>query len=485
MRLIGIIGLILIVFSACSKTDEPDLINEEIEEVSDKYIHFDLSNTYQTVDGFGSGIKRRTEDLYKLNTSLRQKIEKYCFQDLEVNMIRFFIYHDLEPENDNNNPLVLDRSKLDWTRYESDPSNWRSRYVGEALNNALTLSTHGFDHIIGNCNSGPGWLKTNGLHTNGGTLISGMEAEYSEFLIAFLEGMKLKYNIDVTAISPTNEPDYQVTYESMNTSPEELSNIVLNLKSRLNNTAFSNVQIISPECFRVQSNNTSNSTTNYINTMFANDEVAASVDVVASHTYADKEHNADWQQLKKAAIIKPIWITESANLKSKDQSMTDAAHYIKWMINGFNEGGMTAYMTHLFYEEAKTEGYSSLVAWTSSGEIILPKRYFGFKHFSNLIKPGFKRIKSSIMNTNLEATAFVSPDGSKVVLQVFNEGAQKTISLHVPPETQSVKHFITSNNEEENFKILNNTTISSNKDFITIDIPSLSMNSFVYNLAIQ
>ena len=98
MRLIGIIGLIFIVFSGCSKTDEPELINEEIEEVSDKYISYDRSNTFQTVDGFGSGIKRRTEDLYKLNTSLRQKIEKYCFQDLEVNMIRFFIYHDLEPE---------------------------------------------------------------------------------------------------------------------------------------------------------------------------------------------------------------------------------------------------------------------------------------------------------------------------------------------------------------------------------------------------
>ena len=43
--------------------------------------------------------------------SLREKVEKYCFEELEVNMIRFFIYHDLEPVNDNDNPLELDESK--------------------------------------------------------------------------------------------------------------------------------------------------------------------------------------------------------------------------------------------------------------------------------------------------------------------------------------------------------------------------------------
>ena len=50
---------------------------------------------------------------------------------------KVFVYHDLEPENDNNDPFLLDESQLDWTRYDSDPSNWRTRYVGEALQNAL------------------------------------------------------------------------------------------------------------------------------------------------------------------------------------------------------------------------------------------------------------------------------------------------------------------------------------------------------------
>ena len=126
--------------------------NEQIEgngivtkdEPLEKYLTINKSITYQKVDGFGAGIKRRTEDLYRLPSSLREKVEKHCFQELEVNMIRFFIYHDLEPINDNDNPLELDESKLDWTPFDSDPNKNRTRYVGEALNNAMLLSKNGF-----------------------------------------------------------------------------------------------------------------------------------------------------------------------------------------------------------------------------------------------------------------------------------------------------------------------------------------------------
>ena len=92
--------------------------------------------------------------------------------------------------------------------------------------------------------------------------------------------------------------------------------------------------------------------------MFENSAVEEAVDIVGTHTYADPNHNANWNALKVAANGKPVWVTESANLNSTDQSMTDAANYIKWIIRGFNEGGVTAYMLHLFYEEADNNGYS-------------------------------------------------------------------------------------------------------------------------------
>ena len=456
---------------------------DEVSVIPGNYVNITPMNTHQSIDGFGAGIKRRTEDLYNLEDDLRNQIEAYCFQDLEVNMIRFFVYHDLEPSNDNNDPYVLDDSQLDWTRYDSDPNQSRTRYVAEALQNAFSLSNNGFDHVIGNCNSAPGWLKTNGQHNNGGTLISGGESEYSEFLIAFLQGMKSRYNIDVTAISPTNEPDYEVSYESMNTSPSELSSIILNLNGRLTSAELDHVKIISPECFRVEnSNNNSNSTTNYINSMFTSPSVEAAVDVVATHTYADAQHNANWNSLKLAAQNKPVWVTESANLNSTDQSMTDAANYIKWMLRGFNEGGMTAYMMHLFYEEADASGYSSLVAWDENETIILPKRYHAFKHFSNLIKKGYRVIDSQTIEGDIMVGSFISPDQTKIIIQLFNEGDSQDFSIDVPIGATNVSHYVTSNTENTNFSIYNDISFDIGSRYTSINIPPMSLHSVIYTI---
>ena len=446
-------------------------------------ITFQPEEKHQTVDGFGAGIKRRTEDLYVLNDSFREQIEQYCFNDLEVNMIRFFVYHDLEPENDNDDPYSLDESQLDWTRYDSDPNSWRTRYVGEALQNAFSQSINGFDHIIGNCNSAPAWLKTNGQHNGGGTLISGGESEFSEFLVAFLNGMESRYGIEVTAISPTNEPDYEVSYESMNTTPSELSSILINLNARLSNSGLDYINIVSPECFRVESQNSGTSATNYINTMFENSAVEEAVDIIGTHTYADPNHNANWNALKVAANGKPVWVTESANLNSTDQSMTDAANYIKWIIRGFNEGGVTAYMLHLFYEEADNNGYSSLVAWTPTGEIILPKRYHSFKHFANLVKKDYSLISSASSDEDgVFVSGFISDDESKVIVQIFNEGNEKDFSVDVPLGAISVETFLTTNNDSEEFSSLGINEIDYYNRYFTTTLPELSLTSLVFDI---
>ena len=446
-------------------------------------ITFAPNEKLQTVDGFGAGIKRRTEQLYVLNDSFREQIEQYCFSDLEVNMIRFFVYHDLEPENDNNDPYDLDESQLDWTRYDSDPNIWRTRYIGEALQNAFDLSINGFDHIIGNCNSAPGWLKTNGQHNNGGTLISGGEPEFSEFLVAFLNGMESRYGIEVTAISPTNEPDYEVSYESMNTTPSELSSILINLNARLSNSGLDHVKIVSPECFRVESQNSGTSATNYINTMFENSAVENAVDIVGTHTYADPNHNANWNALKEAANGKPVWVTESANLNSTDLSMTDAADYIKWILRGFNEGGVTAYMLHLFYEQADNDGYSSLVSWTPTGDIILPKRYYSFKHFTNLVKRGYSLITSNSTDENgVYVGSFISDDESKVIVQIFNEGNEKDFSIDIPIGATTVETFLTTNNDSEDFSSLGINEIDYYNRYFTTTLPELSLTSLVFDI---
>ncbi|MDA8531909.1 hypothetical protein N9K44_03405, partial [Flavobacteriaceae bacterium] len=435
---------------------------DEVEVVAGNTISFNPALTYQSVDGFGAGIKRRTEHLYALEDSMREQIEIHAFQDLEPNMIRFFVYHDLEDPNDNNNPFYLNTAGLDWTRYDSDPNIWKSRYVAEALNNAFNLSTYGFDHIIGNCNSAPAWLKTNGAHNNGGTLIADGENEYSEFLIAFINGMQSRYGINITAISPSNEPDYEVTYESMNTTPSELSSIISNLDNRLDLENLNDVQIISPETFRVTSDNATKSTTNYINTMFENSSVVDATDVVATHTYQNPITPSNWSSLSTAALGKPVWVTEAGNLHSPNMDMEDASYHIDRIMDGFNFGGLTAYMFHLFYEQhmyqsevntGQNYGSSALVLWDSNMDIILPKRYFVLKHFANLVKTGFQRIHLNNFDSGLKAVAFKSPDETKIILQLYSDNDIGSFEIEIPQGTASIEHYITSDVENDNFRL--------------------------------
>ena len=464
---------------------------DEVEVVIGNKISFNEAISYQTVDGFGAGIKRRTEHLYGLEDSMRQQIESYAFEDLEANMIRFFVYHDLEDPNDNNNPFYLNTSALNWTRYDSNSNLNTTRYVAEALSNAFDLSFNGFDHIIGNCNSAPAWLKTNNSHTGGGTLVSGQENEFSEFLIAFLKGMTSRYGIDVTEISPTNEPDYQVSYESMNTPPAQLSSIIKNLNQRLTAENLDFVNIISPENFRVNSNDPNTSTSNYIASMFSDPEVVSSTDIVATHTYQSSVSSNDWNVLKTVSLGKDIWVTEAGNLHSPNFDMSDASYHIERIMDGFNYGGLTAYMFHLFYEQHEYQnevspgqnyGSSALVLWDSNLNIILPKRYHVFKHFANLVKKDYLRIHCNSFGDALRVLAFKSPDGTRIVLQLFTESNLSNFDIEIPIGTSFVEHYVTSNSSGQNFSLLSTSDVDLQANFMEMSMASMSMHSIVFNI---
>ena len=163
--------------------------------------------------------------------------------------------------------------------------------------------------------------------------------------------------------------------------------------------------------------------------------------------------------------------------------MTDAANYIKWILRGFNEGGVTAYMLHLFYEEADNNGYSSLVAWTPTGQIILPKRYYTFKHFTNLVKKGYSLINSSSSEDNeIYVGAFISEDESQIILQVFNEGDERDFSVDIPFGGTSFERFLTSNSSADEFSSQGSIDIDYSNRYFTTLLPELSLTSFVFNI---
>lgn len=471
---------------------------DEINAMPGNAISINVNERFQTIQGFGGGIKRRTDHLNDLSQTKRDIVEDLIYKDLKINMLRFFIHHSIENnQNDNDDPNSINLSNTSWNYYNGEPFK-----VGETIQRAISKSEVGMDHLIGNCNSAPGWMKVNGSHKRSSeeedvslnTLEAGMEQEFSEYIEIFLKGLKQYFDIDVSEVSITNEPDFLNTYESMNLTPNELVNVIPVLRSRLDASSFSSVDIISPEAARVSPGVSDkltavNSAVSYIQNMFQDSATKSAVDVIATHTYYDSGHDANWSSLATAADGKPVWVTESANLKSLDFSMDDASDYIQWMTRGFNEGGMTAYMVHLLFDKhiyatpevGDKEGSSGLVVWDDAENVIIPKRYYAFKHFSTLSSKGFIRVSHTNTESDLYVTTFLHPDENQLVTHVFNSGNQSIpMTLEIPFNTSEIFRYKTDDNLDFNNSEVN---VIDNHRFIETDFTPNSISSFVINLS--
>jgi hypothetical protein len=162
------------------------------------------------------------------------------------------------------------------------------------------------------------------------------------------------------------------------------------------------------------------------------------------------------------------------------------------MIKGFNKGGMTGYMTHLFFEgykypdpenpNAKT-GASALVYWTNNNEIVIPKRYYSFKHFTNLLKPGDQHIETFSNSNDIWILGFKSESAQKIIISVFNEGPASNIQIDTPINAHSVSIYSTSDESTKNFSFQDYISLTANQQSISRTMASNELLSLVFEIS--
>ena len=169
--------------------------------------------------------------------------------------------------------------------------------------------------------------------------------------------------------------------------------------------------------------------------------------------------------------------------------MDDASDYIKWMTRGFNEGGMTAYMVHLLFdkhiyatpEEGDKEGSSGLVVWDNEENIIIPKRYYAFKHFSTLSGKGFIRVSHTHFENDLYVSTFLNSNENQLVTHIFNSVNQSIpMTVEIPYNTSDIFRYTTDSNLD--FNKTENNVIDDHR-YIETDLSPMSISSFVFNLS--
>jgi glucosylceramidase len=89
--------------------------------------------------------------------------------------------------------------------------------------------------------------------------------------------------------------------------------------------------------------------------------------------------------------------------------------------------------------------FAPIHADLKTGELIYTNSYYYIGHFSKFIRPGAKRIATSVSRDNLLATAFQNPDGKIVVVVMNQTDKEMPINLTIGNKTakmNSLAHSI-------------------------------------------
>ncbi|MBN2532894.1 MAG: hypothetical protein JXB88_08385 [Spirochaetales bacterium] len=263
-------------------------------------------------------------------------------------------------------------------RVSPDSSDWASN-----IDSIEAAKSHGA-MVIASAWSAPASMKTNN-NTIGGNLKSGSYADYATHLRNFCSAVG-----GVDAISPINEPNISVDYESMQMSASDVAAFVA---AQGNNCG---APIFAPEPYNMDQS--------FINQYLSNSGAKANTTYIAGHIYGTSPSHFD--------PGKEVWMTE---------------HYVDSGTNGndWNKSMNVARELH----DCMVAGYSMYVWWYI-------KRYYGpieedgtatktgyvMAQFAKWVRPGFNKISCTTSPvSNVYTTAY--KNGSDLVVVAVNRNS--------------------------------------------------------------
>jgi glucuronoarabinoxylan endo-1,4-beta-xylanase len=377
--------------------------------------------THQTIEGFGGAIAFYNNWV----TAHPYKLEMYTnmFKGLNLGILRlgnWFRYQGIVNFDPDAKDFVTNANRILGRTVPIQMSSW----------------------------SPPGFLKSNGTVTNGGTLAyTNGSFVYTNFANYWYDSLLwYKTNGIVPGfVSIQNEPDWAAGYDSCVFHPTEdtvngtnYASYALALDAtyrRLTNLP-TPPKLLAPEVLGIGYNDVQN----YAATMNSNHFYG-----LAHHLYhGGSPDSADsfissLQSLTNVFPGKPRFQTEygetdmiqTALLMHHSLTVEEVSAYIFWSLV-WPVGGSAL---------VQQENPWNLASWTnapagtptqSHGYWLTPQ-YYAMKHFSYFITPGYKRVETPGNDPNVRLSAYLAPDNSRLVAVVINASASSstvTLSLN-------------------------------------------------------
>jgi len=280
--------------------------------------------------------------------------------------------------------------------------------------------------------SPPAFMKSNKSMLKGGILLPEYQQAWANYFVKFIKAYEAE-NIPVWGITVQNEPMATQIWESCIYTAEAERDFVKNyLGPTLQKEQLGDKKIIAWDHNR-------DLITYRANLIYNDPEASKYIWGIGFHwyeTWAGGQPMFDnVEKVNEAYPDKKLFFTEGCNEmfdSEKYQFWPNAERYGKSMINDFNNGTVGWTDWNILLDQTGGPNhvgnfcFAPIHADIVTGELIYTPSYYYIGHFSKFVRPGAKRISTTVSRSSLLSTSFLNKDG-KMVTVVMNQSNDKII----------------------------------------------------------
>jgi len=344
---------------------------------------------------------------------------------------------------------------------------------------------YGVKRFYANSWGAPAYMKTNNSLISGGVVCDGTSststatqckktgfsdcrAAYSNYLVQFVKFFQ-QDGVPITDLSWINEPNANTTYASMTPTSAQAINFIKVFGPIVRSSGI-NVNMTCCDVYNW-------STANTFNTAVVNDPTANSyVDIYSAHEYGQvanfvlntgtpskKNWMTEWGPASPSAY-NPTWDKVFAGTANNTNNGMLVANDIS---NAISKGNISSYLYWYADSTGATGGMIQMSAAQGATSYVVTKRLYALGHFARFVRPGAYQVAISTNHTNLNVTAFINPDGTKVINVVNNDTVADALTLGLDATSSNwvPTSYFTDENDSiapTNIATVNGTTLSAN-----------------------
>ena len=370
------------------------------------------ANTHQRITGFGgSGGNDSAASFQKLTPSNQQRLCDLLFdakRGIGLNMVRNEIY-----------AWRIQPTQGVWDWIKDNDQVWLMRQA----------KARGATNFWSAVWSPPLFMKSNGILTNGGSFLKEYSQAYADFLVRYVREYKTRFDLDIQAVSISNEPEVKQSYQSTVWSGEEMRDLIRDYLGPTFRKEGLPTRIIVPE------NCTWDHLAKWADVILADAGARQFVDIIAAHQY-DQSYTGSEPKFPPSTPEtaypaakthgKEFWQTEVSFIGGKpDPGIGWGLGTALLIHNAMLGGEVNAWIWWVFLNPWKdNEGLTDI----AGDSFVVNKRLWTFGNFSRFVRPGWVMIEAtSNPATNVYLTAFKDPSSGQFALIAINNADEATV----------------------------------------------------------